>query len=390
MEAQRVDASQLRIGEPIPFDVYDAKGRLLTRKGATISSEDQVDRLVEQGLFFVEEERTRLVRDAAPRTRVQVPSYADRKVSVVRMLADARQALGALSESPEPEGFEEAVLAVADNVAAACRLDADAAVGSIVASRESAYPERHQVNCAVLACLVLGALGEPADVVREGIAAALTMNLAMLEIQQVLYRQKEALDAGQNAQVRSHPLRGERILRELGVARTHWLATVAQHHELVDGSGYPEALRGDAICVGARVLAVADQYCALVSERAYREGINPVLVAGKFRASPGTAFDPRVVAALLAQLGPYPPGALVHLAGGQIGVVCARTRSPQSPIVMACVSPQGVRYPVPRKKATSDSTSAIDRPMPQGALTPFPDAAELWADAYDVPARPPG
>ena len=141
---------------------------------------------------------------------------------------------------------------------------------------------------------------------------------------------------------------------------------------------------------GARVLAVADQYCALVSERAYREGINPVLVAGKFRASPGTAFDPRVVAALLAQLGPYPPGALVHLAGGQIGVVCARTRSPQSPIVMACVSPQGVRYPVPRKKATSDSTSAIDRPMPQGALTPFPDAAELWADAYDVPARPPG
>jgi len=389
MEAQRVEAAQLRIGEPIPFDVYDAKGRLLTRKGATLSSEEQLDRLVEQGLFFVEEERTRLVRDAAPRARVQVPSYADRKVSVVRLLDDARETLGALSESPDPVGFEAAVLALADNVGAACRLDADAAVGSIVASRDAAYPERHQVNCAVLACLVLGALGEPAEAVREGVAAALTMNLAMIDIQRVLYRQKEALDDGQNAQVRSHPLRGEHRLRELGVTRARWLATVAQHHELVDGSGYPEALRGDAICIGARVLAVADQYCALVSERAYREGINPVLVAGKFRTAPGGAFDPRVVAALLAQLGPYPPGALVHLAGGQIGVVCARTRSPQSPIVMACVSPQGVRYPAPRKKATSDSTSAIDRPMPQGSLVPFPDAAELWADAYDVPARPP-
>lgn len=390
MEAQRVEASQLRVGEPIPFDVYDAKGRLLTRKGATLSSEDQVDRLVEQGLFFVEEERTRLVRDAALRARVNVPSYADRKVSVVRMLADARQTLGELSESLSTSGFEAAVLALADNVAVACRLDADAAVGSIVASRESAYPERHQVNCAVLACLLLGALGEPADVVREGVAAALTMNLAMLDIQGILYRQKEALDDGQNAQVRSHPLRGERMLRELGVTRAQWLSTVAQHHELVDGSGYPDALRGDAICVGARVLAVADQYCALVSERAYREGINPVLVAGKFRSAPGAAFDPRVVAALLAQLGPYPPGALVHLAGGQIGVVCARTRSPQSPIVMTYVSPQGVRYPSPRKKATSDSTSAIDRALPQGALAPFPDAAELWADAYDVAARPPG
>jgi putative two-component system response regulator len=74
---------------------------------------------------------------------------------------------------------------------------------------------------------------------------------------------------------------------------------VEQHHEKFDGTGYPDGLAGEAINFGARIMAVADVFDALSSDRPYRIGMKPDQVLQIIKDGSGSHFDPRVVAALV-------------------------------------------------------------------------------------------
>ena len=82
------------------------------------------------------------------------------------------------------------------------------------------------------------------------------------------------LDDAELAEIRKHPEAGERLLRELGGFAPGVLRLVLDHHERLDGSGYPRGLDGDALDVETRILAVCDVYDALVSDRVYRSGVD--------------------------------------------------------------------------------------------------------------------
>jgi HD-GYP domain-containing protein (c-di-GMP phosphodiesterase class II) len=75
---------------------------------------------------------------------------------------------------------------------------------------------------------------------------------------------------------------------------------VLQHHERIDGSGYPFGLAGEAIALDARVLAVADAYDAMTSDRPYRRGLEPRDAAVHIAAAAGSQFDSAVVDAFIA------------------------------------------------------------------------------------------
>jgi HD-GYP domain-containing protein (c-di-GMP phosphodiesterase class II) len=100
------------------------------------------------------------------------------------------------------------------------------------------------------------------------------------------------------AQMRQHPAMGARILEPLPHC-TDILPMVLQHHERIDGSGYPKGLAGEAIAFDARLLAVADVYDAMTNDRPYRRGLPPRDVAAHIAGAAGTDFDPVVVEAFL-------------------------------------------------------------------------------------------
>jgi hypothetical protein len=99
--------------------------------------------------------------------------------------------------------------------------------------------------------------------------------------------------------IQSHVRIGVHILSDLTKLR-HLLPGVAYHHESLDGSGYPSGLKGDAIPMPARILAVADAYDAMSSSRPYRRGMPPSKIDDEFRNGEGVQWDPRVVQALFA------------------------------------------------------------------------------------------
>ena len=98
--------------------------------------------------------------------------------------------------------------------------------------------------------------------------------------------------------MREHPRIGERILEAID-AFAELLPIVKQHHECFDGSGYPDGLAGEEIVLPARILAVADVFDALGSDRPYRAGLNPEQVLQIILKGSGSKFDPQVVGTLL-------------------------------------------------------------------------------------------
>ena len=102
------------------------------------------------------------------------------------------------------------------------------------------------------------------------------------------------LEAEEMQIMREHVKIGVRILEPIPCFRDA-LPMVAEHHEWFDGSGYPAGLAGETISLHARILAVADCYDAMVSDRPYRKGLSSQQAVAILKQRSGTQFDPMVI-----------------------------------------------------------------------------------------------
>jgi hypothetical protein len=100
--------------------------------------------------------------------------------------------------------------------------------------------------------------------------------------------------------LRSHPIEGYRIIAPLHRWLGPWAATVRDHHERFDGTGYPNGLRGGAISLGGRIVAVTDSYETMTAGRPYRNALTVSAAREELVHRSGTHFDPYVVRAFLA------------------------------------------------------------------------------------------
>jgi len=98
-----------------------------------------------------------------------------------------------------------------------------------------------------------------------------------------------------------HPAEGERILASYAPFK-ELLAIVRGHHERYDGSGYPDKLAGENICLGARIIAVADAFDAMISNRTYRQGLGLDKTISEMVAGKNTQFDGKIVDTLLGMI----------------------------------------------------------------------------------------
>jgi HD-GYP domain-containing protein (c-di-GMP phosphodiesterase class II) len=163
--------------------------------------------------------------------------------------------------------------------------------------------EGHARRVALLAVQVGEALGLPAATLRHLAVGGLLHDIGKLSVPGAILRKPEPLTDGEYDDVKRHPDAGRRLLRELGgfPAAVHRL--VGEHHERLDGAGYPAGLRAEQLEIGPRILAVCDVYDALVSDRVYRHAWSPERALALLRAETGSAFDARCVESLATVLG---------------------------------------------------------------------------------------
>ena len=209
---------------------------------------------------------------------------------------------------------------IAHEVSAATERAPEVAIACILLNQIAGrYAVRHCVDTAILACVLARAMGKPPLEVLTIAGAALTMNVGMMRQIENFQDKSSVLSSEERAMVLRHPGESAELLRLAGVSDEEWIVYVLQHHETDDGSGYPDGRRNGEIALNAKLIGLADRYCACVSARNYRRSMPPPLALSTLCAEAG--YDPVLTAQFSEQLGAFPPGTLVRLASGETGVV---------------------------------------------------------------------
>jgi HD-GYP domain-containing protein (c-di-GMP phosphodiesterase class II) len=160
------------------------------------------------------------------------------------------------------------------------------------------YTERHTRRVALRAVQVGDQLGLSRSRLRLLAIGALVHDIGKLSIPDAILKKPGPLTDEEYALVREHAERGYRLLGELGGFGDSVRNVVRDHHERLDGGGYPRGLAGDDVTLDARILGVCDVYDALISKRVYRDAWSEEDALAYLRAEAGTTFDERCVEAL--------------------------------------------------------------------------------------------
>jgi HD-GYP domain-containing protein (c-di-GMP phosphodiesterase class II) len=128
--------------------------------------------------------------------------------------------------------------------------------------------------------------------------AAILHDLGKVGISDNILNKKAKLTKKEYEEIKKHPQIGADILRPMQFLRS-LIPYIFYHHERWDGQGYPTGIRGEEIPLGARIIAIADVFEALTSERPYRKAYPKEKAIGIIKKGSGTQFDPRVVTVFL-------------------------------------------------------------------------------------------
>jgi putative nucleotidyltransferase with HDIG domain len=183
------------------------------------------------------------------------------------------------------------------------------------------YTYMHSVAVCALMVALARQLGLDEKQTKEAGMSGLLHDLGKALMPMEVLNKPGKLTDEEFAIIKGHPVEGHRLLVEGGSASEITLDVCLHHHEKVDGNGYPDRLKGDAISLFAKMGAVCDVYDAITSNRPYKDGWDPAESIRKMTEWSQGHFDQRIFQAFVKSIGIYPTGSLVRLSSGRLGVV---------------------------------------------------------------------
>lgn len=197
-----------------------------------------------------------------------------------------------------------------------------------------AYLYKHCFHVGVYAMVIAVRQGYPKDKVREIALGSFLHDIGKLCIPRDIINKQGPLTPEEYEEVKRHTIYGYDILRQ-NISFPLLSAHIAlQHHERLDGSGYPRKLKGNEIHDYAKMVGIVDVYDAMTSKRPYRDAVLPSEAMEMLYAGSGTQFDTRYLTLFRNSIVLYPVGLTVTLNTGEKGVVVDNnTSAPQRPVV---------------------------------------------------------
>jgi diguanylate cyclase (GGDEF)-like protein/putative nucleotidyltransferase with HDIG domain len=170
-------------------------------------------------------------------------------------------------------------------------------IGLDLLQKKDADTVSHSVHVAILCVEIARALGVDDSRLDDLRVAARLHDIGKIGVPDSILNKAGPLDDDEFRIIKTHTVVGAELLRSWGLPGPATI--VVQHHERIDGSGYPAGLRGDEICIESRIVHAADAYIAMIRDRPYREAMRQDDAFAELARHSGTQFDAAVVSALI-------------------------------------------------------------------------------------------
>jgi HD-GYP domain-containing protein (c-di-GMP phosphodiesterase class II) len=202
--------------------------------------------------------------------------------------------------------------------------------------------------------IYLTALGRQLGFQREQLAdlatVGLLLDLGKMEIDHALLDKPGKLDDLEILEMQTHVHRGIEMLMATGVTSSLILSAIAEHHERVDGTGYPARLPGAALTIFGKMAAIADAYAAMVNPRPYAPAYAPYEAMKQLFAESQSRWFAPLVEQFVQAIGIFPVGSLVELSTGEVAIVVQHNPYRRlEPLILILTDSGKVTLPAPRE-----------------------------------------
>ncbi|MEP4890760.1 MAG: HD-GYP domain-containing protein [Aliiglaciecola sp.] len=209
---------------------------------------------------------------------------------------------------------------------------------------KDSYLLEHSLNVAILLANFAQFIELPEIEVQELALAGFLHDIGKIKIpDSILHKPGRLTDPEMNI-MRDHVFHGIQTLEEIGLPE-HIIKIMSEHHERLDGYGYPEGLRGEEISKYGRMIAIVDTYDAITADRCYKSGMSSQKALKILLGDSPVKYDLPLVQMFIKCVGVYPVGSLVKLNNEQVGMVVASNESaPLKPVVKVFYSARTQNY----------------------------------------------
>lgn len=288
-----------------------------------------------------------------------------------RQLLSAAQTISAINRDvfARPQEVREAAVALISSIADSLLVDADVSIQLMADKVKGEDVYYHALNVSLLSMMLAKALQSPPQVVHQVGLAGLFHDLGESEIPPRILRQQEPLTKAEAALLQMHCDHGVALGKKMNLT-PDVLQAIAQHHEMVDGSGYPLGVKAAQMSLLSRIVSLVNAYDELCNPPHPAKAMTPHEALSMMYAQQRHHFDQLVLSTFVRCMGVYPPGTIVVLSNDRIAmVVSVNTTKPLRPVVLV-YDPA-----IPKKEALivdleEEQDVSITRTMRPQQLTP--------------------
>ena len=314
---------QLHTGMVIDQTIVDKAGRALIERGAALD-DFQIEGLMRLGIMEI------YIREGEedPAEELSVPQPIQNTIDQLRGIDKAKvmlqesvkkrvsQGIQFLYNNPSDPNFVEATNNIAGELLSAISENNAIAVdiGALKVSDE--YTFKHSVDVSTIAMIIAKKHGLDPQAVREIGIAGLLHDMGKSKIPSEILNKPAHLTDAEFEIMKQHSVLGYRILKEKNEFNQSILMGVLQHHEKLSGKGYPLGVTEEKIHPYAKIIAMADIYDALVTERSYKKGFSPREAVEMIMAMTAD-LDINVMRSFLGSVILYPVDSIVTLSNGE-------------------------------------------------------------------------
>ncbi|MBN2797169.1 MAG: HD-GYP domain-containing protein [Clostridia bacterium] len=306
-----IPTSYIVEGSILAENLYTVDGRVLIKKGTVLN--DNLKIKIETNRIF-----TVYIEDIHCKTEVNRlldQGFRVKGALIVKELFDAAK------KNEDIFDQHNALIKYAEDVLYEIRSYQKVQIEYVDIKNIDNYLYSSAINVAILSALIGWQLGLGSDAVKQLFLGAIYHDIGIALVPKNIIYKTEPLTLEEKKHILLHPLHGYNFLKDKNYISAYVKKIVLQHHEHIDGSGYPSQNTKDEIDKMSQIVGLADIYDAMTSDRPYRRATSPKEAIEYIHANKGKIFFLDVAEAFIDRITPYPRGTVVKMSNGMPAVV---------------------------------------------------------------------